>query len=193
MKSKIKVVSLAEVYVNDELLFRSKNKWTRYFMSTMIISIGGIESNPGTHSSRTYIMGNYWDARVGTDTSTPTEPTMSDLVSKVDTPPDSKVRRLIYSSSEGLYITEFVFSWNAGTLPDMTIGEFGVYLYLGDDSWSSPMLNPHTGEGIYDPYGNSSKRLASRIASADGSFDAFEFCGSIDPLTFKWRFQVAIT
>ena len=159
MKSKIKVVSLAEVYVNDELLFRSKNKWTRYFMSTMIISIGGIESNPGTHSSRTYIMGNYWDARAGTDTSTPTEPTMSDLVSKVDTPPDSKNSVIFKNVDYTKYWSRHKFVWNAGTLPDMTIGEFGVYLYLGDDSWSSPMLNPHTGEGIYDPYGNSSKGL----------------------------------
>ena len=183
-----------KIYLGNKLYTKGKNTWTALFCESLCAALlPNGDTNNYTADTTLRFASYRMDARVGTDTSTPTEPTMSDLVSKVDTPPDSKNSVIFKNVDYTKYWSRHKFVWNAGTLPDMTIGEFGVYLYLGDDSWSSPMLNPHTGEGIYDPYGNSSKRLASRIASADGSFDAFEFCGSIDPLTFKWRFQVAIT
>ena len=193
MKTKrIVVSSLAELHVNGEILFKCKNKWTRYFMGTLAILIGGLRTTEKA-SDWAGTIGKTIDARVGTDTSTPTNPSMDDLVSGIDIAPDSKTRRLIIDTGNRLFTAEFVFTWNAGTLPDVTVGELGVYFNLGDDSWSSPYLNPIIDGNLHDPWINSARRLASRIASADGAFDAFEFYGSIDPLTFKWRFQVAIT
>jgi len=211
--TKIKIGGIAEIIYKDNTI-RCRNKFTRYLMSTVLVAIcnfgqsGQYLNHP--YSNCHHVMSDGVTARIGIDEYTSTNPDMSDLVNKVDTAPDSITRRLIKEPDYTLYIAEFVFTWNAETLPDIyegapgdgsidgRVGEFGVYLRTDDDSWSSGISNPnrvtnvkgspaHTYIGV-----NSAVRLASRIASADDSFDAFEFYGSIDPLTFKWRFQVAI-
>ena len=211
--TKIKIGGIAEIIYGDNVI-RCRNKFTRYLMSTVLVAIcnsgqsGQYLDSPGTNCH--HVMSDGVTARIGTNTSTYTSPDMSDLVNKVDIAPDSITRRLIKEPDYTLYIAEFVFTWNAGTLPDIyegatgeneidgKVGELGVYLRTDDDSWASGILNPnrvtnvrgsiaHTYIGV-----NSAVRLATRIASRDGAFDAFEFYGSIDPLTFKWRFQVAI-
>jgi len=214
--SKIKLNGIAEIIYGDNVIKR-RNKWTRYFMSSIIVFIANrnpISYQNGCDYCNKYALGmsKQLTARIGTNTTTPTTPDMSDLVNKVDVAPDSITRRLIKEPDYTLYIAEFVFTWDAGTLPDIyegataegdidgRVGEFGVYLTTDNDSWSSGLLNPNRGSCIgcssssmYQiPLGGASQRLASRIASADDAFDAFEFYGSIDPLTFKWRFQVAI-
>jgi len=204
--TKIKVNGFGEIYVGDELVSKRKNKWTRYFMSSIIVFIA---NGIATLADAKCVGGMSYGitARIGTDTVTNTSPDMADLVSKIDIAPNSITRRLIKEPDYSLYIAEFVFTWNAGTLPDIYIGataegdidgkvgEFGVYLFTDSDDWSSGSLNPSRGSKSGDvliPIGGGATRLASRIASADDAFDAFEFYGSIDPLTFKWRFQVAI-
>jgi len=193
--TKIKFSGIGEVYIGDELIFTAKNKWTRYFMSSIIVFIANttayIEVGELYHGGMSYGA----TARVGTDTTTTSHPNMSDIVSKVDIAPDSITRRAIKEPDYTLYIAEFVFTWSAGTLPDTTVGELGVYLRTDGDDWVSGTSNPARGTSIGDTgvsLGNADVRLASRIASADGAFDPFEFYGSIDPLTFKWRFQVAV-
>jgi len=209
--TKIKIGGLAEIYKGDELISKCKNKFTRYLMSSIVVFIANGAYNVSTDSHGTcYTRGMAYGvtARIGTDTHTPTNPNMSDLVNKVDVASNSVTRRLIKEPDYTLYIAEFVFIWNVGTLPniyigapgdgsiDGKVGEFGVYLYTDNDDWSSGLLNPVRVTSIpsysYAPLGGAGVRLASRIASADGAFDAFEFYGSIDPLTFKWRFQVAV-
>ena len=212
--TKIKMCGIAEIIHKDNVI-KCKNKFTRYFMSSIVNIIGFsgyYESGyMGTVSYVEYTPSGLSlsvSARVGIDTSTPTNPDMSDLISKVDVAPDSVTRRLIKEPDYTLYIYEVVFLWNAGTLPniyigataegniDGKVGEFGVYLYTDNDDWQTGLLNPmrHSlvAGGWSFPVGGAEVRLASRIASADGAFDPFEFYGSIDPLVFKWRFQVAI-
>ena len=216
--SKIKISGIAEIIYGDNVI-RCRNKFTRYLMSSIVVFIANQRAHDGNVSNLGVGYGDHakgmaWGAtaRIGTDVSTPSSPDMSDLVSKVDTAPNSVTRRLIKEPDYSLYIAEFVFVWNAGTLPniyigapgdgsiDGKVGEFGVYLRTDNDDWSSGILNPARASGGVIPYstvwempvGGAGVRLASRIASADGAFDAFEFYGSIDPLTFKWRFQVAI-
>ena len=210
--SKIKLNGIAEIIYGDNVIKR-RNKWTRYFMSSIIVFIANrnpISYQNGCDYCNKYALGmsKQLTARIGTNTTTPTTPDMSDLVNKVDVAPDSITRRAIKEPDYTLYIAEFVFIWNAGTLPDIyegapgdgsidgKVGEFGVYLYTDNDDWVSGILNPQRCDcgitGRASPLYNPALRLASRIASADDAFDAFEFYGSIDPLTFKWRFQVAI-
>jgi len=215
--TKIKIGGIAEIIYGDNVI-RCRNKFTRYLMSSIVVFIANQRVQDGKSygsyvgvDERTSGMANGATARIGTDVSTPSSPDMSDLVSKVDVAPDSITRRLIKEPDYSLYIAEFVFTWNAGTLPDIyegataegdidgKVGEFGVYLYTDNDDWNSGILNParvsgSTGVDYADttPLGGAGVRLASRIASADGAFNAFEFYGSVDPLTFKWRFQVAI-
>ena len=216
--SKIKLSGTAEIIYEDNVI-KCKNKFTRYLMSSILVFIAN--ANPQVSTSmdgveKTTVLGMSYGvtARIGTNTSTYTSPDMSDLVDKVDVAPDSITRRAIKESDYTLYIAEFVFMWNAGTLPniyegatgeneiDGKVGEFGVYLRTDNDDWQTGVLNPSRGSRYSLNIGGwvramfSGKggdvRLASRIASRDGAFDAFEFYGSVDPLTFKWRFQVAI-
>jgi len=205
--TKIKIGSIAEIFKGDELIAKCKNKWTRYFMSSIIVYIGNqCVSLVGSYYMKCG-MADGATARIGIDEYTSTNPDMSDLVNKIDIAPNSLTRRLIKEPDYSLYIAEFIFIWNAGTLPDIyegataegdidgKVGEFGVYLKTDNDNWTTGLLNPcriHTASSPYIPLGNPGVRLASRIASADDAFDAFEFYGSIDPLTFKWRFQVAV-
>jgi len=211
--TKIKISGIAKIIYNKNVI-TCRNKFTRYLMSSIIVFIANKEALACSTSAKygaIYVSGmsHGVTARIGINTSTPSSPDMSDLVNKVDVAPDSITRRLIKEPDYSLYIAEFVFTWNAGTLPDIYIGataegdidgkvgEFGVYLRTDSDDWSSGILNPSRAECISPdfttiPLKGAGVRLASRIASADGAFDPFEFWGSIDPLTFKWRFQVAI-
>jgi len=211
--SKIKINSIGEIYIGENKIAKCRNKWTRYFMSVILLAIcnGTRKVEEAFARYRYQSIGNGATCRIGIDTTTSTTPSMSDLVNKVDVAPDSITRRLIKEPDYTLYIAEFVFAWNAGTLPDIyegataegdidgRVGEFGVYLETDNDDWETGITNPNRYTIIYAGtecqvrIGNDSAvRLASRIASADDAFDAFEFYGSIDPLTFKWRFQVAI-
>lgn len=199
----VKVFGECEILSGNKLIARCRNKWTRYFMSSVLMMITttskSVTANIDFMKYMACGLGLGATCRVGSDTSTTTQPTMSDLVNKVDVAPSSVARNLVRDESGGLYIAEFSFIWDAGVLPDTTIGEFGVYLTTDDDSWASPALDISVGSystaaGKIRFYvaNNPALRLAARVASADGSFGAFYHYGSVDPLTFKWRFQVLV-
>jgi len=202
--TKIKINGIAEI-IHDNNVIRVKNKFTRYLMSSIIVFIAdstGTTYDGPANSPKRYVVGMAYGctAKAGNDTTTPTTPDMTDLANKIDISPSSLTRRLIKEPDYTLYIAEFIFVWNIGRLPDTTIGEFGVYLTTDNDDWASGTINParvtcvNCSTSVFRdiPLGNADVRLASRIASADGAFDPFEFHGSINSLTFKWRFQVAI-
>jgi len=206
--TKIKIGGMAKIIYGDNVI-KCRNKFTRYFMSSVILIIAQQEHTHECSASCIILETPSWNltARVGTDVSTPSSPDMADLVSKIDIAPDSTTRRLIKEPDYTLYMYEIVFTWNTGTLPDIyegapgdgsidgKVGEFGVYLDLDNDDWATGTINPRRMVGEYRGkymFTGMDHRLASRIASRDGAFDAFEFYGSIDLLIFKWRFQVAI-
>jgi len=203
--TKVKIGGLAEI-VSGENIIKCRNKFTRYLMAYVVLCIStGAAKNAEDYWAyyRTGI-GYYPIARVGTDTVTATTPSMDDLAAKIDVAPSSWTVRAIRDESIWLYAAEFVFTWNAGVLPDTDIGEIGVFSEIDDDTWSSPYLNPnrysmrppHYGESNVGMIGYATRayntHMIARVASADGAFDAFYHYGSIDPLTFKWRFQVMI-
>lgn len=192
----IKIRGKFKIKVGNKLVAKGKNKWTRYFASTIGIGVYSAEKEvyyeSGIATGRTiWIRGmSYgYTSRVGSDVSTPTNPfTTSDLASKIDVAPSTQSRLATKSSSYGNYQVRFKFVWEAGALPETTIGEFGVYLYLNDDSWSTPQTNTSFGSGNYDWVSfveNGASRLAARVSAADGDFDSFYY-DSLESLYFEW-------
>ena len=173
-----------KVKVGNKVVAKGRNKWTRYFATTIVEHVIGTsvshESCPGTScTGHIYGIAHYMDARVGRDTTTPTDPSMTDIVQKEDVAPSSKTRVMDKYSGLTEYKATYIFEWNTGVLPNMTIGEFGVYGLAGDDSWSSPATNPNP----YTYYGgfkvfrawNADKRLIARISSGDGDFEPIDY------------------
>jgi len=190
-----KIEGKFKIYLGNELYAKGKNKWTRYFVSSIVEAF--ITSSKLVYSSSAVTSGvpfyavglsRSYTARAGNDTSTPTSPDMSDLVSKIDIAPDTQSRVLFKSSGYSEYSSRHKFVWNAGTIPAQTIGEFGVYLYLTDDSWESPVENPNFGTLSYRdviPIDNPALRLGARISSADGDFNPIDYDSS-EALMLEW-------
>ena len=195
-----KIEGKFKIYLGDELYAKGKNKWTRYFVSSLVefvinpsVSTGYYEHCPsgtgGVYRAYSSGLSRSFTARAGNDTSTPSSPDMSDLVSKIDIAPDTKNVVLFKSAGYSEYSSRHKFVWNAGTIPAQTIGEFGVYLTLTDDSWNSPAENPSFIKvfGCRDtmPLLNPALRLGARIASADGDFDPINYT-SEEALILEW-------
>ena len=192
-----KIEGKFKIYIGDELYAKGKNKWTRYFASSLVQVVintsrcGGCQYPPCKMEA--YYMSRQYTARAGNDTSTPTSPDMTDSVSKIDIAPDTQNRALFKSSGYSEYSSRHKFMWNAGTIPAQTIGEFGVYLYLTDDSWSSPAENPSFGSASEIPYwkvyaipiDNPASRLGARISSGDEDFDPIYYDSS-EALILEW-------
>jgi len=192
-----KIIGKFKIYLGDELYAKGKNKWTRYFVSsiiqTILTSLKSVGAHCNTHTGCSRGFSGSYTARAGNDTSTPSNPDMADLVSKIDIAPNTKNVVLFKSSGYTEYKSRHKFVWNAGTIPAQIIGEFGVYLYLSDDSWESPAVNPNFGTFIgYSnythtavPWDNAGVRLGARISSADGDFDPIDYDSS-EALILEW-------
>jgi len=179
-----------KVKVGNKVVAKGRNKWTRYFASAIVenvITYSKYESWSNACGS----IGYYADSRVGRDTSTPTDPSMTDLVDKVDIAPSSITRQAI-RSFYGEYKAEFTFIWDTGVLPNMTIGELGVYGVGSSDDWSSPWENPNIStvvDGVCFRIYNASKRLIARISSGDGDFDPINY-DNTKVLKLEWYFII---
>lgn len=187
-----KIKGKFKIYLGDKLYAKGKNKWTRYFVSSLVEFVidPQVSYSPGTvYKGGTAGLSRSYTARAGNDTSTSTSPDMSDLVSKIDIAPDTQNRVLFKSSGYSEYESRHKFTWNPGTIPAQTIGEFGVYLYLTDDSWESPAENPsfytYWAIGNMIPISNANTRLGARISSADGDFDPINYDSS-EALILEW-------
>jgi len=187
----IKIKGKFRIYLGNELYAKGKNKWTRYFASSVMLHVA--QHRDPFYSAR-YMAGmsfNY-TARAGGDTSTPTDPNMSDLVSKIDIAPNTQSRIAIRSDDLTSYQSKFTFTWNPDVIPAQTIGEFGIYLFLTDDTWTSPYEKPNfqTYLAYADHYiatllPNADVRLAARISSADGDFDPIDYTGE-ESIVLEW-------
>jgi len=196
-----KIEGKFKIYLGNKLYAKGKNKWTRYFPSSLVQQITNTNRLVGTDNvvckAEIRLPPHIYSARAGNDTTTPTSPDMTDLVSKIDIAPDTKNIVLFKSSGYTEYKSRHKFMWNAGTIPAQTIGEFGVYLYLSDDGWTSPLDNPSLwttssytdsdGKTVYviTPYRSAGTRLGARISSADGDFDPIDYT-SEEALIFEW-------
>jgi len=180
-----KIIGKFKIYLGNKLYAKGKNKWTRYFVSSLV----QIVANPGIwgryENCTTHLISYNYTARAGNDTTTPTSPDMTDLVSKIDIAPDTQNIVLFKEADYTKYQSRHKFSWGAGTIPAQIIGEFGVYLYLSDDSWTSPNETFPVANNTSCPYINPAVRLGARISSGDGDFDPIDYDSS-EALIFEW-------
>jgi len=196
----LKIEGKFRIYLGKNLYAKGKNKWTRYFVSTIVQQVANTSRSTGSGASRpeTIVMlpAHSYTSRAGSDTSTPTDPSMSDLVNKINVAPDTQTRVLFKETDRTKYWCRYKFLWDPGTISPCTIGELGVYLYLSDDSWSSPVENPNLWyekieypagrtKATWVPYINPAVRLGARVSSADGDFDPIDYT-SEEALIFEW-------
>ena len=188
-----KIEGKFKIKIGDKTVAKGKNKWTRYFPSSLVeFILTHLGEGDGLYSAYLdrYARGlSYgYTARAGNDITTPSSPNMSDLVSKIDIAPDSQNRVSFKEPDYSEYKSRHKFMWNPGTIPAQIIGELGVYLYLTDDSWESPAENPNFGTAGSNwaiPISGASVRLGARISSADGDFDPIDYT-SEEALILEW-------
>lgn len=77
----------------------------------------------------------------------------------------------------GQWQVQWTATWNAGTIPAVTLGEVGLYLYI------QPTLQ------TFQASPSSATTLFSRMASADLKFTAFPINNSV-PLSIAWTFRL---
>ena len=189
--NEIKIKGEAIIKIDDRIVAKCENKWTKRFMASLVEVAGWI--------GQLYIVvsGTYYGhairnptARVGTNTTTQTSLGMTDLVSKIDIAPSSVTRRWIRDTDNYRWVTQFEFIWNPNVLPSTTIGEAGVYFELSSDGWTSPYTNGisytnGSGSILYQP-GSS---LGVRVSVADGDFSPINYIRT-QTLSFVWRLVI---
>jgi hypothetical protein len=114
---------------------------------------------------------------LGTNTTTPTNISMTSLVSPIGTAPGTKPNSQVGSTaalSNGASVT-YTATWNAGTVSG-TVGEIGIYLYV-DNTLRTFGSTP-----------SPATTFASRLSVADGDFTSFTI-NTAAPLTINWTIQ----
>jgi len=183
----IKIKGEAIIKIDDRIVAKCENKWTRWFMASLVeivgwtgkLTAGSIAYYAYTTSGPT--------ARVGRDTSTPTSKDMTDLAQRIDIAPSSVTRRWIRDTDNWRWISQWEFIWNPDVLPTTTIGEAGIWFSSSSDGWTSPYTNTISyssqhGSILYEPAG----RLCVRVSVADGDFSPIDYVYT-QTLSFVWR------
>jgi len=113
--------------------------------------------------------------RLGTNTTTPTDASMTTLVNEIATEPNS-LSGANENPSLGVVRIKVTATWLAGTVSG-TIGELGLRwgLFTGLQGFG---WNPNSDSGT--------KNLLSRLSCADGDFTQFTINTGV-PLTIEWR------
>ena len=127
-----------------------------------------------------------WHIYLGSDTSTTTTATMTELQSPIGTapgtPPDTKSIDVKDGSSDGVWEAIFIATWYAGSVPATTLGELALYMRAPANTtfrWVT---------GNYSP----DEVMVSRLSSADGDFSSF-IIDDTKPLTVEWHVKFSFT
>jgi len=174
------------VKIDDEIVAEAYNRWTRHFVGELTYAIiaGGYSSLYTTFS---YGISHNSSVRVGTDTTTSTSLDMTDLVSKIDTAPNSFTVYCVRTSDCTRYYTQYIAVWQPFVLPSTTIGEIGIYgNLLNETLLTSPAVNP--GYLLKLSY-NQGVKLLARVSSADGTFSPINYSND-SILRVEYYFEV---
>lgn len=122
-----------------------------------------------------------WHIYIGSDTTTTTITTHTELQSPIGaapgTPPDSKTCSVIHDGTpDGDWYMTLSATWNPGTVGAVTLGEAALYMRNADKStfkWSFG--------STYQP----SETMTSRLSAADGDFGSFVI-DNTKPLVADW-------
>lgn len=145
-----------------------------------IIISGNMYSNTG---GKYNLPSNSWNIYLGSNTTTPTVTTMTELMAPIGaapgTPPNSKSITSIHDGTpNGDWYAIWQATWNPGTVSG-TVGEAALYMKNSDKNtfqWG-------TGYS-YDP----PVTMTSRVSSADGDFSSFIINTAL-PLTVDWKIR----
>ena len=174
------------VKIDDEIVAEAYNRWTRHFVGELTyVLIAGIYYTPDDTTSNGISRNS--TVRVGTDTTTPTSLDMTDLVSKIDTAPNSFSISCVKTPDYSRYYTQYIAIWQPYVLPSATIGEIGVYgTLINETSLTSPSVNP----GYLDKYNlGQGGRLIARVSSADGTFNPINYSND-NILRVEYYFEI---
>lgn len=137
-----------------------------------------------------YLWQNGWQMYLGQDTAIVTTHGMTEVQTPIGaapgTPPDSKNITVkdggAGGDADGVYHAKYIATWNAGSLPAVTLGEAGLYLKAPDKttySWSV------SGES-YNP----TLVMVSRLSAADIDFGSFVI-DDTEPLVAEWTVEIS--
>jgi len=182
----IKIKGEAIIKIDDRIVAKCENKWTRWFMASLVETVGWTGNVLDGYA---YTI-SFPTARVGADTTTPTSKDMTDLAQKIDIAPSSVTRRWVRDTDKWRWVSQHEFIWNPNVLPSMTIGEVGVWFRLSSDEWTSPYSNAiNVSGGIGYILYQSASRLGVRVSVADGDFSPIDYVHT-QTLSFVWRFII---
>ena len=131
-----------------------------------------------------YLPSNNWNIYLGSDTTTHTVTTMTELMAPIGTspgtPPNSKSITSIHDGTpDGDWYAIWQATWNPGTVSG-TVGEAALYMKNSDKNtfqW-----------GVTGSSYNPSVTMTSRVSSADGDFSSFIINTAL-PLTVDWKIR----
>jgi hypothetical protein len=163
--TELKLFSEVEIE-NGDTKIKARNHWVGTGLGTLAAFIGSTSgASVNTVTSNWYIL-------LGTNTTTPTNVTMSALANPILVQPNAKVASGSYlSGSTTAVVLGYSAAWFPGTVIG-TIGEIGLYLTL---------------TGTPTPSGNPG--MVSRLSVADNSFTAFSV-NTNSTLTVVWNINL---
>lgn len=128
-----------------------------------------------------YLPANSWYIKLGTDTITSSDPTMTDIISPIEISPSLLQIITKDGESDGVYSVTYRCIWDIGVI-EGTISEMGLFMKVGD---TLTQHNIH--EGTYNP----TIKLISRLSNADIDFTPITINPEY-PLIIDWTitFQV---
>ncbi len=136
-----------------------------------------------------YLWQSGWQMYLGQDTAIATTYGMTEVQTPIGgapgTPPDSKNITVkdggAGGDADGVYHAKYIATWNAGTLPAVTLGEAGLYLRAPTKTsfdWSIT--------STYTP----TLVMVSRLSSADTDFGSFVIDDTA-PLVAEWTVEIS--
>jgi hypothetical protein len=135
---------------NGNTKINGRNHWVGTGLETLAAFIGS------TSGASVNVTTSKWYMLLGSDTTTPTNVTMSSITTPISKQPNiNLVSGSYFSGSTSAVLIRYTSVWLPGTVSG-TIGEVGLYLTLS---------------GGYYPVGNPG--MVARFSVADGSFNAF--------------------
>jgi len=180
----VKIEGRVTIRQGDEILVNNaRNHFVDVGLKS-IISIIIFSNIYSAYNVKYYLPSNSWNIYLGSDTTTRTVTTMTELMAPIGTapgtPPNSKSITSIHDGTpNGDWYAIWQATWNPGTVSG-TVGEAALYMKNSDKNtfqW-----------GVTGSSYNPSVTMTSRVSSADGDFSSFIINTAL-PLTVDWKIR----
>lgn len=172
---------------NGEIHIIGENRFLERLIQHLLSYLTGRQGRSSTGTRYTSLFCNTLNCRLGEDLVSHTQRDMVGMVTPIGaglgTEPDTISGTVTDGSGTGIWRVKYIFTFNAGSLPAVTVGEMGLYgdMYLNNTfKWlRSCGTLPGCTEG---------EILASRLSVADGDFGSF-IIDDTAPLVIEWTIE----